>query len=117
MTPYEYQTKNGRRYRVAYRTPDNKQHNKGGFTTKSEARSWYRRKMIEIENHGFSDNDQVTFEEIANRWLDNKKRTVAGSTYKKYETECKKHLLPALGNKLIKDIEVHACQPWDVLSV
>lgn len=110
MTPYEYQTKNGRRYRVAYRTPDNKQHNKGGFTTKGEARSWYRRKMIEIENHGFSDNDQVTFEEVADRWLENKKRTVAGSTYKKYETECKKHLLPALGDKLIKDIEVPTCQ-------
>ena len=110
MTPYEYPTNKGKRYRVAYRTPDNKQHNKGGFTTKGEARSWYRRKMIEIENHGFSDNDQVTFEEIANRWLENKKRTVAGSTYKKYETECKKHLLPALGDKLIKNIEAPTCQ-------
>lgn len=110
MTPYEYQTKNGRRYRVAYRTPDNKQHNKGGFTTKGEARSWYRRKMIEIENHGFSDNDQITFEEIANRWLDNKKHTVEGSTYRKYESECKNHLLPALGNRAIKEIKVNDCQ-------
>ena len=110
MTPYEYPTNKGKRYRVAYRTPDGKQHNQGRFTTKSEARSWYRRKMIEIENHGFSDNNQVTFEEIANRWLENKKRTVAGSTYKKYETECKKHLLPALGDKLIKNIKVPTCQ-------
>ena len=110
MEPYQYNTKNGKRYRVAYRTPDNKQHNKGGFTTKGEARAWYRRKMVEIENHGFSDNSHVTFKEVAKQWLDGKKRTVAGSTYKKYETECNKHLLPALGNDLIKKISVTKCQ-------
>ncbi|MRI06890.1 tyrosine-type recombinase/integrase [Limosilactobacillus reuteri] len=110
MEPYEYNTKKGKRYRVAYRTPDNKQHNKGGFTTKREARAWYRQKMVEIENHGFSSNEKVTFEEIANRWLDNKKQTVAGSTYKKYETECNKHLIPALGDKLLKDISISTCQ-------
>ena len=110
MEPYQYNTKNGKRYRVSYRTPDNKQHNKGGFTTKGEARAWYRRKMVEIENHGFSDNSHVTFKEVAKQWLDGKKRTVAGSTYKKYETECNKHLLPALGNDLIKKISVTKCQ-------
>lgn len=110
MTPYEYQTKNGKRYRVAYRTPDNKQHTRGGFTTKGEARSWYRRMLVKLEDHGFSDNSKVKFSEVAQRWLEDKKRTVAGSTYKKYETEYRKHLSPALNDKLIKDINVSMCQ-------
>lgn len=110
MQPYQYQTKNGKRYRVAYRTPDNRQHNKGGFVTKGEARAWYRRKMVEIENHGFSDSEHAIFEEVVNRWLDNKKKTVSGSTFKKYETECKKHILPSLGSMLIKDINISVCQ-------
>ena len=46
MEPYQYNTKNGKRYRVAYRTPDNKQHNKGGFNTKGGAGVLYRRKML-----------------------------------------------------------------------
>lgn len=110
MTPYAYSTNNGKRYRVIYRTPDGKQHSKRGFTTKTEARAWYRRKMIEIENHGFINSEHVTFEEVANRWLLNKKHTVASSSYNKYETECKLHLIPALGNKLIKNITIADCQ-------
>ena len=43
MEPYQYNTKNGKRYRVAYRTPDYKQQNKGGFSTQGEAGGWYRR--------------------------------------------------------------------------
>lgn len=110
MSPYSYQTNNGKRYRVAYRTPDGKQHNKGGFKTKTEARFWYRHKMVEIENHGFCDSSRLTFEEVANRWLNDKKHTVEGSTYKKYESECRNHLLPTLGNRIIKDIKVDECQ-------
>lgn len=111
MTPYEYDTKSRKRYyRVAYRTPDGHQHNKRGFTTKTAARAWYCRKMVEIENHGFSNSDHVTFGEVAKRWLDNKRHLVAGATYRKYLSDYRNHLLPDLGDKRLKDFNLSFCQ-------
>ena len=45
MEPYQYNTKNGKRYRVAFRKAENNQNNKCGFTPKVQARACYRRKM------------------------------------------------------------------------
>lgn len=110
MTPYPYQTKHGKRYRVPYRTLDKQQRTKGGFRTKREARAWYRRKMVEMENHGFSDNRKVTFADVAARWLENKQHTVAGSTYRKYLAEYRNHFKSAFGDRAIADITVNDCQ-------
>lgn len=110
MTPYEYSTNQGKRYRVLYRNLNHEQRSKGGFKTKRAARAWYRHKMVEMDNHGFGPDNHTTFSAVVERWLDNKKRTVAGSTYRKYYTECKRHLIPEFGDTPIKDITVNDCQ-------
>lgn len=110
MTPRPYKTDSGTRYRVAYRTPDGKQHTKRGFSTKTAARAWYRRQMVKIENHGFNDSDHVTFGEVTKRWLDNKLHLVEASTYRKYLDDCNCHLIPDLGDRLIKDIDIPTAQ-------
>lgn len=115
MTPYPYQTKHGKRFRVPYRTPNGRQRTKGGFKTKRAARAWYRRKMVEMEEHGFLDNDNVTFKQVAISWLDHKKFDVdngriCGATYTFLERQLRVHILPTLGDKKIKAIDLQIAQ-------
>lgn len=99
-------------YMVEFRDPaTGKPTRRRGFLGKREAKNKIMQLLVERQKSDFTGNPDITFNEVATRWLANKRRSgIAGSTYRKYESDNRNHLQGAFGNKAMKDINLEDCQ-------
>lgn len=98
-------------YRVQFRDPvTGKPTTLRGFTTKREAKQSAIREIAQRQQSRITNNINLTFDEVAKRWLDNKKHLVESSTYCNYESRYRNQLLHAFGNKKMADITLEDCQ-------
>ena len=70
----------------------------GGFKTKKAAELELAKKILEIENGSFINEQTVTFGEYLNHWLDIHKTKIAERTHTRYKYFVDLYLTPALGN-------------------
>lgn len=112
----KYKTKKGMlwRYQILVGTDTvtgkRKYKTKGGFYTKKEAKLAADEIEKKINNTNFLDNENITFGEVYERWIDNYKLTVKESSFYTVELQYKSKILPILGNKKINQITTIECQ-------
>ncbi len=116
VTPYEAKKtnpKNGSHtfYMVEFRNPiTGRPTRRRGFTGKREAKQKVINLIARLQQSNLNDNPDVTFDQVAEQWLKNKRHTVAGSTYCKYKSQYDNHLVGAFGKKKMMDITLKDCQ-------
>lgn len=108
-----YSTSAGRRYRVRYRSPDRRQHNKRGFTTKREAESFLS--SIEVaKSRGVyieASAGKATIRELGTAWIENH-AGMKPSALRSLESAWRVHVLPAFGGYSVVDIRHSDVQKW-----
>ncbi|UTT48854.1 tyrosine-type recombinase/integrase [Rhodococcus gordoniae] len=109
-----YETKAGRRWRVRYRTPDRRQTDKRGFTSKRHAQDFAA--TVEVEKlrgeYVAPKLGQITVDELAPEWLHRKQSDLKPSTYRSLETSWRVHVQPRWGTTRIADIDLDAVEHW-----
>ncbi|MBJ8339998.1 tyrosine-type recombinase/integrase [Antrihabitans sp. YC3-6] len=109
-----YQTATGKRYRVRYRTPDRRQTDKRGFTSKRQAQDFAA--TVEVEKMrgeyvppklGY-----IMVGEIGPTWLERKKSDLKPSAYKSLETAWRVHVEPRWGGERLADVDLDAVERW-----
>ena len=109
-----YETKAGQRWRVRYRTPDRRQTDKRGFTSKRHAQDFAA--TVEVEKmqgeYVAPKLGKITVGELALDWLRRKESDVKPSTYAALETSWRVHVEPRWGTTRIADIHLDAVEHW-----
>jgi len=109
-----YETKAGKRYRVRYRTPDHRQTQKRGFTTKRQAQDFAA--TVEVEKmrgeYVAPQLGQVTIGTIAPKWLARKATDLKPSAYNSLETAWRIHVEPRWGTTKLVDIDLDLVEDW-----
>src|SRR6476620_12368195 len=101
-----YQTKGGKRYRVRYRTPDNRQTDKRGFRTKRDA----ERFAAEVEvakmrgEYVAPSSARVTVGELGQAWLARQRGHLKPSAYSALEIAWRLRVAPRWGHVPLGDI-------------
>ena len=67
---------------------------------------------LKLCNFNYKKPEKVTLEENLLRFLDMVKNQVRTRTWERYEDICKKHLIPALGDKYLTEITAHMIQDY-----
>ncbi|APX72450.1 site-specific integrase [Companilactobacillus allii] len=83
---------------------------KRGFKTKAECQKFLNAKLSEIDNHGYSNDSDLTYKRVYEYFLESYKNTVKESTLNRVEGLFKHHILPPLGSFKIKKITTPMCQ-------
>ena len=91
-----YATKSGTRYSVRYYDQNGNQHEKRGFTTKTEANKYLRTQLKARDDGTLVTARQLTVAALLERWMAG--RRVALSTLSGDERRIRLHVLPALGS-------------------
>lgn len=108
-----YDTKAGKRYRVRYRTPEGRQTDKRGFTTKAAANAYAA--TVEVEKmrgeYVAPSLGRLPLQELAGDWL-TRKEAHAPSYYRTLESAWRIHVEPRWGNTAIADIDVLDVEAW-----
>ena len=108
-----YDTKAGKRYRVRYRTPDRKQTDKRGFTTKRAAQDFAA--TVEVEKLTGSyippSAGRVVFGECAELWMAGKVN-LSESTRSRYRSALDVHVLPAFKTTPLADMSRERLRRW-----
>ena len=110
-----YQTATGAtRYRVRYRTPDHRQTDKRGFTTKRDAEAFAN--TVEVEkltgSYVAPALGRVTVGELGPEWLARRKGVMKPSAFHSVESAWRKHVEPRWATTAIADITHTAVQAW-----
>jgi integrase len=109
-----YQTANGNRYRVRYRTPDQRQTDKRGFRTKKAAEAFAN--SVEVAKlkgeYVAPSNARVTLGELGPAWLARQRGHLKPSGYVVMETTWRLRVKPRWGDTAIGDIRPSAVQAW-----
>ena len=109
-----YETRAGRRYRVRYRTPDHRQTDKRGFTTKREAEAFAA--TVEVEKlrgeYVAPRLGLVLVSELGPDWLERKKATSSASWGHSIDVAWRTHVLPRWGRSRLVDIDTLAVESW-----
>ncbi len=108
-----YETAKGRRYRVRYRTPDNRQTDRRGFTTKRAAEEFAATVTVSKLRGEYVDpsRSRAKIDELGAAWLERKK-TVKPSTLRALESSWRVHVEPRWGRTAVSAIEPTAVQTW-----
>lgn len=111
----KYQTSSGTtRYRVRYRTPDNRQTDKRGFATKKEAERFAA--SVEVSKmrgeYVAPSNARVTVGELGAAWLDRQRGHLKPSGYVVMETAWRLRIEPRWRGVALGDIRPTAVQQW-----
>ncbi|WP_311408587.1 tyrosine-type recombinase/integrase, partial [Liquorilactobacillus uvarum] len=112
----QYKTKSGNKlwkFQVFEgRDPSGKQiiTKRQGFETKKEAKIAAARLEENIRNHGFTDNNKITFSEVYHSWFELYQNTVKESTWVKTKEIFHLHILPVFGNLPLAKITTMQCQ-------
>lgn len=100
--------KNGRYYIVVDVGRDHKNKRKqkwfSGYRTKKDAENDLPRILMELKK-GYTEPEDVTFEEYLKEWLRRKRQNVTYGTYKHYKSYTNNHIIPGLGRWKIKDLD------------
>ena len=109
-----YKTKAGKRYRVRYRTPEHRQTDKRGFTTKRDAEAFAA--TVEVEKlrgeYVAPALGRITVGELAETWLERKQSDLKPSSYRPVEVSWHRHVKPRWGKVQIVDIDLDAVERW-----
>lgn len=109
-----YKTKDGRRYRVRFRTPDNRQTDKRGFTTRRDAEIFLASVEIAKARGEFINptDARVTVATLGNDWLTARKAVMKPSSYRSLESAWRLHVLPRWGGWKISAVRHSDVQAW-----
>lgn len=109
-----YQTADGKRYQVRYRTPQRTQTKKRGFKTKRDAQEFAA--TVEVEKMTGSyvapSLGMITVAELAPAWLSRKESDVAPSNYRTLESAWRIHVKPVWGTTRVADVDLAAVERW-----
>lgn len=83
---------------------------KRGFKTKAECQKFLNAKLSEIDNHGYSSNENLRYKDVYQYFLESYKNTVKESTLNRVEGLFKHHIISSLGKYEIKKITAPMCQ-------
>jgi len=111
----KYQTSSGATlYRVRYRTPNNRQTDKRGFTTKRDAERFANSVEVDkIRGEYVAPRDaRVTLGELGPPWLDRQHGHLKPSGYTVMETTWRLRVKPRWGDVAIGDIRPTGVQQW-----
>lgn len=113
-TVSRYETAGGTRWRVRYRTPDNRQTDKRGFTTKREAESFAATlEVAKMRGEYVAPKlGKVTVGELGPAWLQRQQGHMKPSGFRSYASVWKNHVEPRWGTKRINDIRFSDVQGW-----
>ena len=113
----QYQKKNGEKawYFKTYLGKDpltgkKKYTTKRGFKTQKEAKIALATLELNVQKSGVPTSSNSTFQEAADLWLANYKKTVTASTYSRTDIIFNKHVLPKIGNIKLSKITTAYCQ-------
>lgn len=113
----QYQKKNGDKawYFKTYLGKDpltgkKKYTTKRGFKTQKEAKIALATLELNVHKSGVPTSSNSTFQEAADLWLANYKKTVTASTYSRTDIIFNKHVLPKIGNIKLSKITTAYCQ-------
>lgn len=108
-----YDTKHGRRYRVRYRTPDRRQTDKRGFTTKRDAERFARTVEVSKDRGEYINptDANITVAELGPTWLRGKE-SLKPSSYRPLEASWRNYVLPRWGTHKITMITTTDVQTW-----
>lgn len=109
-----YETKQGKRYRVRYRTPDNRQTDKRGFKTKREAERFANTvEVAKMRGEYVNPADaRTTVDALGEAWLQRQKGHLKPSGYAVMETCWRVRVQPRWGNVALGDIKPTAVSAW-----
>lgn len=108
-----YETSAGKRYRVRHRTPDRKQTDKRGFTTKRAAELYLASVDVSIARGDFVSvsSSAITLGDWAELWLANQVQ-LKPSTRAGYETVIRTQLVPRWGTVSLSKLTHAGIQAW-----
>lgn len=109
-----YETKQGKRYRVRYRTPENRQTDKRGFRTKREAERFANTvEVAKMRGEYVNPADaRQTLDNLGAAWLERQKGHLKPSGYSVMETTWRVRVQPRWGHVALGDIKPIAVQSW-----
>ncbi|MCQ4120449.1 tyrosine-type recombinase/integrase [Rhodococcus tibetensis] len=109
-----YETKAGKRWRVRYRTPDRRQTDKRGFTSKRQAQDFAATVEVEKMRGEYVPPKlgHITVGEIGPAWLERKESDLKPSAYKSLETSWRIHVEPRWGAVRLADIDLDSVERW-----
>lgn len=109
-----YQTKSGKRWRVRYRTPDRRQTDKRGFTTKRDAERFAS--SVEVTKmrgeYVAPSLGRVTVGELGPAWLERQKGHMKPSGYRSYESAWRVHVVPRWRDVRVSEVVYSDVQAW-----
>lgn len=109
-----YETKQGKRYRVRYRTPENRQTDKRGFLTKRDALRFANTvEVAKMRGEYVNPSDaRRTLDDLGQAWLDRQKGHMKPSGYAVMETTWRVRVQPRWGQVALGDIKPSAVGQW-----
>lgn len=109
-----YETGSGRRYRVRYRTPENRQTDKRGFRTKRDAEVFLASVELSKARGQFVDAaaGRVVLSELARGWLASQQAHLKPSSYAWVEGGWRVYVEPKWGAARISEIQHSSIQSW-----
>ncbi len=111
----KYETKGGATlYRVRYRTPDNRQTDRRGFTRKRDAEIFAATTEVsKLKGEYVSPSDaRITLDQLGPAWLERKRGHLKPSGYVVMETTWRLRLKPRWGTVALGDIRPTTVQQW-----
>jgi integrase len=101
-------------YRVRYRTPDHRQTDKRGFSTKRDAEAFAASvEVSKLKGEYVSPSDaRITLDQLGPAWLERKRGHLKPSGYAVMETTWRLRVKPRWGNVALGDIRPTAAQQW-----
>jgi integrase len=103
-----------KRYRVRYRTPENRSTDKSGFTTRRDAQAF----AATLEVSKLSGTyiapaaGRMTVGQVARQWLDSSSATVKATTMAKHESAWSFRVEPRWGSVAVSDVRPPAIKAW-----
>lgn len=91
-------------------TGKSKRTTRRGFRTQKEAKLALSRLEYETATSGFQKEQNLTFQQVYEMWLEQHKLSVRESTVENIQKRFKNQILPCLGKMRIDKIDTHICQ-------
>lgn len=109
-----YQTAQGKRYRVRYRKPDNRQTDRRGFRTKREAEAWANEVEVSKRRGEYvaPSLGRITVGELSADWLARKQQSTAPSHYRMLESAYRVHVKPRWSSTSVADVDQLGAEAW-----
>ena len=112
-TVVAYETGSGRRYRVRYRTPENRQTDKRGFKTKREAQDFLAAVEVSKMRGEWLDpsRSRVRLDAWAEDWFESQVQ-IKSTTRSNYRYTLDRHIKPRWGAKRLDEVQHSSIQLW-----